>query len=194
MHRLASILALASILGFPQPQMAVERALASDVDRQSRSTPIAQGTPTSSFMAIVSQSAGTFSFPYPVAKRFEWCPGGMQFGFEVNARTRTDEYDFGFSLFTSTGAGSCEQGNLQGLLSSGQTGAFQIQGGTGNMIPNSDRSISIRPDPQRRLLIVSVTGSTIVRHLFGSRPETVEFRITSPRGVEKRRVRVQYVK
>lgn len=161
---------------------------------RSQSRPMAPANPSMPFTAVVSQSASTFSFPYPPASRFEWCSGGKQYGFEVNARARSTEYEFGFSLFGPMGATPCERGNLQALLNAGQTGAFQVQGDSGDMVPNSDRNITVRPDAQKRLLIMNVTGAAILRRIFANRPEFVEFKITTPRGEQKRRVRVQYMR
>lgn len=161
--------------------------------RQPKTGSVVQSIPSIPFTAIVGKEMGTFSFPYPSEKRFEWCPGGKQYGFEVNTRGKTGEYEFGYALFTATGGGTCERGNLPTLLEAGQTGAFLVEGETGSLIPKSDHDILIRADAPRKLIVVQVTGKKMVQSLFGSRPGYVEFLITKPNGVEKRRVKVQYV-
>ena len=191
MRRLASVFGTICILWLFQPQTALAKVPGSSASRLARSSSAASGNPTGPYVAVVNEAAATFTFPYPQSRRFEWCPGGLQYGFEV----ATPQYQFGFTLFTAMGASPCGEGNLQEMLNAGQTDAFRLQrDGGGESVPGSDTSISIRADAQRRSLVVSVSGAPMVRRLLSGHPATVEFTMTTPAGEVKRRVPVQYVR
>ena len=68
----------------------------------------------------MSENEAVFTFPINPQKQYEWCPGGLQYAWNVSAQNGNDNFEFGFSLFTAMGASPCRKGNFLDLLREGE--------------------------------------------------------------------------
>lgn len=127
---------------------------------------------TKSYGAVVSEGEAVFTFPINPQRHYEWCPGGLQYAWNVSAQNGNDRFKFGFSLFTAVGASPCETGDFAALLRSGQFSIWKVKGDSASIVSgNVEHTVS----GDGRLLSIILRGKDAVRLIFSKRPRHVIF-------------------
>jgi len=126
--------------------------------------------------ATVRDDQAQFTFPINPQRTWEWCDGGgagMPYGWNVKVANAGKRYEFGFSTFSTQGAGSCHQGNFEKLLGHGQLSAWKVNANGGSLIQGAQVKYAIS-DGGKRLHIILNDRKTIDL-LFSGKPKIVTF-------------------
>lgn len=126
--------------------------------------------------ASVRDDQAQFTFPIKPQLIWEWCDGGgagMPYGWNVKVANGGNRYEFGFSMFSTQGAGRCHRGNFEKLLASGQFGAWKVTGDGGSMVQGAQVRYVISDDG--KLLHIVLNDGKSIGLLFSGKPKTVTF-------------------
>lgn len=125
------------------------------------------------YKAVVSQHEAAFTFPINPQKQYEWCPGGLQYAWNIKARNGKDGFEFGFSLFTPMGASPCGKGNFTALLNEGQFDIWKVKKGGSSVVPGFKIDHAVSGDG--RLLTIRLKDKKVIDLIFSKKPKHVIF-------------------
>lgn len=126
-----------------------------------------------SYKAVVSQNEAAFTFPINPQKQYEWCPGGLQYAWNIKVRDGKDGFEFGFSLFTPMGASPCGKGNFATLLNEGQFDIWKVKKGGASVVPGFKIDHAVSSDG--RLLTIRLKDKKAIDMIFSKKPKHVIF-------------------
>jgi hypothetical protein len=132
------------------------------------------------YQAIIGQKEAVFTFPIAPGRQYEWCPGGLQYGWYVEVKNNRRDFDFGFYLFTAMGAAPCGKGDLQHLLEAGQ---FSVMGTGGygegteqHRVLSNQAAVAGFANQSRDELTIKLSGENVIRLLFSGEPQYCVFK------------------
>ena len=128
---------------------------------------------TMGYQATVSEREAVFTFPVNPQKQYEWCPGGLQYAWNVKAQNGNDSFEFGFALFTDMGASPCGKGDFTALLHEGQFSIWKVKKDGGSVVPDLKVEHSVSSDG--RLLSIILKDKAAIRLIFSKKPKHVIF-------------------
>ena len=125
------------------------------------------------YQADVSEKEAIFTFPVNPQKQYEWCPGGLQYAWNVKAKNGNEAYEFGFSLFTAMGASDCGKGDFAALLKEGQFSIWRVKkdGSAVDLGFKVDHAVN----SNGRFLSIILKDKEAVRRIFSKKPKHVVF-------------------
>jgi uncharacterized protein YecT (DUF1311 family)/transcription elongation factor Elf1 len=126
------------------------------------------------YQAIVDEKEAVFTFPINPQRQYEWCPGGLQYAWNVEVRNNSNNYEMGFSLFTSMGASLCGKGDLRALLNAGQFDVWKITEDRGTIVP--DLKIEYKLSTNEKALTIKLTDKEAIKLIFSNQPKDVVFK------------------
>ena len=95
----------------------------------------------------------------------------MPYGWNVKVANGGNRYEFGFSMFSTQGAGRCHRGNFEKLLASGQFGAWKVTGNGGSMVQGAQVRYVISDDG--KLLHIVLNDRKSIGLLFSGVLKTI---------------------
>lgn len=128
------------------------------------------------YAAAVRDDQAQFTFPLKPQRAWELCDGGnagMPYSWNVRVANGGNRYEFGFSMFSTQGAGSCHRGNFEQLLAHGQFGAWKITRDGDSVI--QDAQVKYAISDAEKLLHVVLNDRKTINLLFSDKPMTVTF-------------------
>lgn len=126
-----------------------------------------------SYQAVVSEKEAVFTFPVNSQQQYEWCPGGLQYSWNVRAQNGKDSFEFGFSLFTAMGASLCGKGDFTTLLNEGQFSIWKINKDSISIVPNLKVEHVVSSDGQ--FLNVMLKDQEAIKLIFSKKPKYIIF-------------------
>ena len=121
--------------------------------------------------AFVSKNRAEFTFSINPQKRYEWCPGGLQFAWMVTAKNGNDTFEFGFSLFTPMGASPCGKGSFRDLLKEGQFSIWKVKTDGASVVPGLEVEHAVNGNGQ--VLSIILKDKRAVDLIFSKKPKHV---------------------
>ncbi|MEI7997578.1 MAG: hypothetical protein WCH01_22040 [Methylococcaceae bacterium] len=126
-----------------------------------------------SYQAVVSEKEAVFTFPVNSQQQYEWCPGGLQYAWNVKAQNGKDSFEFGFSLFTAMGASLCGKGDFTTLLNEGQFSIWKINKDSISIVPYLKVKHVVSSD--RQFLNVMLKDQEAIKLIFSKKPKYIIF-------------------
>jgi hypothetical protein len=157
-------------------------------ERTASSVSEAESSP--GYHAVVTRDEAVFTFPVDPKDQYEWCPGGLQYAWNVKTGNFQNGFEFGFSLFTSMGAARCDQGKLEDVLQEGQFSVWKLEGNGSSVVPGVIVEHSLSRGGSSLNIIIK--GKDTINLLFSQKPAHVVFQSQADAHTSSEKVPVLY--
>lgn len=124
------------------------------------------------YQATISEKEAVFTFPIK-QDHYEWCPGGLQYTWNVKIENNRTDFELGFYLFTAISASPCEKGNFSALLQAGQFNFFKVTRKESSVVSNAE--INHRASEKGKNLEIIISDKKTINLLFSSKPKNAIF-------------------